>query len=172
MKTKGSYIMQVTFKGSPIEVQGTQPEVGQKAPNAAVTNNKGENVELADIIAGNVTIISVVPDVLTRTCELQTKRFAEETSDKGYKYITVGRNTVEEFNEWNKENALEVDTYTDSQGEFGKAYGLDIELGGNTRTTRAVFVVDNEGVIQYEEIVSEVADEPNYESALEAANKL
>lgn len=164
--------MQVTFKGNPIEVKGTQPEVGQKAPNANVTNSKGEKVSLADIIEGNVTIVSVVPDVLTRTCELQTKRFAEETSNKGYKYITVGRNTVEEFNEWNKENALEVATYTDADGEFGEAYGLDIELGGSTRTTRAVFVVDKDGVIQYEEIVSEVVDEPNYESALEAANKL
>lgn len=169
---KGSYIMQVTFKGDPIEVKGTQPSVGDKAPNAIVTNNKGDKVELADVIKGNVTILSVVPDVLTRTCELQTKNFAEKTADKGYKYITLGRNTVDEFNEWNKENELNVDTYTDADGEFGKAYGLDIELGGDVRTTRSVFVVDKDGVIQYKQIVDEVADEPDYDSALEAADKL
>lgn len=164
--------MQVTFKGDPIEVKGTQPSVGDKAPNAIVTNNKGDKVELADVIKGNVTILSVVPDVLTRTCELQTKNFAEKTADKGYKYITLGRNTVDEFNEWNKENELNVDTYTDADGEFGKAYGLDIELGGDVRTTRSVFVVDKDGVIQYKQIVDEVADEPDYDSALEAADKL
>lgn len=164
--------MQVTFKGEPKEVQGTQPEVGTKAPNATVTNNKGEKVELSQVIADKVTILSVVPDVLTRTCELQTKNFAEKTADKGYQYITLGRNTVDEFNNWNKENDLEVDTYTDADGEFGKAYGLDIDMGGETRTTRAVFVVDKDGVIQYEEIVSEIADEPNYDAALEAADKL
>lgn len=169
---KGSYIMQVTFKGDPIEVKGTQPSVGDKAPNATVTNNKGDKVELEDVIKGNVTILSVVPDVLTRTCELQTKNFAEKTADKGYKYITLGRNTVDEFNEWNKENELNVDTYTDADGEFGKAYGLDIELGGDVRTTRSVFVVDKDGVIQYKQIVDEVADEPDYDSALEAADKL
>jgi len=169
---KGSYIMQVTFKGDPIEVKGTQPSVGDKAPNATDTNNKGDKVELADVIKGNVTILSVVPDVLTRTCELQTKNFAEKTADKGYKYITLGRNTVDEFNEWNKENELNVDTYTDADGEFGKAYGLDIELGGDVRTTRSVFVVDKDGVIQYKQIVDEVADEPDYDSALEAADKL
>ena len=169
---KGSYIMQVTFKGDPIEVKGTQPSVGDKAPNATVTNNKGDKVELADVIKGNVTILSVVPDVLTRTCELQTKNFAEKTADKGYKYITLGRNTVDEFNEWNKENNLNVDTYTDADGQFGKAYGLDIELGGDVRTTRSVFVVDKDGVIQYKQIVDEVADEPDYDSALEAADKL
>lgn len=164
--------MQVTFKGSPIEVQGTQPQVGQKAPNATVLNNKGELVELADVLAENVTIVSVIPNVLTRTCELQTKAFADKTADKGYNYITVGRNTVDEFNEWNKENELEVDTYTDGEGSFGEAYGLNIDLDGETRTTRAVFVVDADGIIQYEEIVSEVADEPNYDAALEAADKL
>ena len=164
--------MQVTFKGDPIEVKGTQPSVGDKAPNATVTNNKGDKVELADVIKGNVTILSVVPDVLTRTCELQTKNFAEKTADKGYKYITLGRNTVDEFNEWNKENELNVDTYTDADGEFGKAYGLDIELGGDVRRTRSVFVVDKDGVIQYKQIVDEVADEPDYDSALEAADKL
>lgn len=164
--------MQVTFKGSPIEVQGTQPEVGQKAPNATVLNNKGESVELADVISGNVTIISVVPNVLTRTCELQTKAFAEKTANKGYKYITVGRNTVDEFNGWNEENNLDVDTYTDADGSFGEAYGLNIDLDGDIRTTRAVFVVDKDGTIQYQEIVSEVADEPSYEPALEAADKL
>lgn len=164
--------MQVTFKGDPIEVKGTQPSVGDKAPNAIVTNNKGDKVELADVIKGNVTILSVVPDVLTRTCELQTKNFAEKTADKGYKYITLGRNTVDEFNEWNKENELNVDTYTDADGEFGKAYGLDIELGGDVRTTRSVFVVDKDGVIQYKQIVDEVADEPDYDSALEGADKL
>src|SRR5699024_1371224 len=169
---KGSYIMQVTFKGDPIEVKGTQPSVGDKAPNATVTNNKGDKVELADVIKGNVTILSVVPDVLTRTCELQTKNFAEKTADKGYKYITLGRNTVDEFNEWNKENELNVDTYTDADGEFGKADGVDIELGGDVRTTRSVCVVDKDRVIQYKQIVDEVADEPDYDSALEAADKL
>ena len=52
------------------------------------------------------------------------------------------------------------------------AYGLDIELGGDVRTTRSVFVVDKDGVIQYKQIVDEVADEPDYDSALEAADKL
>ena len=79
---------------------------------------------------------------------------------------------MDEFNEWNKENELNVDTYTDADGEFGKAYGLDIELGGDVRTTRSVFVVDKDGVIQYKQIVDEVADEPDYDSALEAADKL
>lgn len=163
--------MQVKFDGSPLEVKGTQPTVGDKAPNANLVNGKGETVELNDLF-GKVTILSVVPNVLTRTCELQTKRFDEVTSDKDIQYVTISRNTVEEFNQWNAENELTVDTLTDSTGDFGKAYGLDIELDGNDLLTRAVFVVDTEGTIKYVEIVDEVVNEPNYDAALEVAEKL
>ena len=163
--------MQVKFDGSPLEVKGTQPVVGEKAPNATLVNGEGDSVELADLF-GKVTILSVIPNVLTRTCELQTKRFDQETSDKDMQYITVGRNTVEEFNQWNTDNELAVATLTDSNGDFGKAYGLDIELDGNELLARAVFVIDSEGILQYSEIVDEVVNEPNYDAALEAAKKL
>ena len=163
--------MQVKFDGNPLEVQGVQPKVGEKAPNAKLVNAKGETVELTDFL-GKVTIISVIPNVLTRTCELQTKRFDEVTSDKDIQYVTVGRNTVEEFNQWNSDNELNVTTLTDAEGEFGKAYGLDIDLDGNALLTRAVFVVDSEGTIQYIEIVDEVVNEPDYKPALEVAEKL
>lgn len=163
--------MQVKFDGNPLEVQGVQPKVGEEAPNAKLVNAKGETVELADFL-GKVTIISVIPNVLTRTCELQTKRFDEVTSDKDIQYVTVGRNTVEEFNQWNSDNELNVTTLTDAEGEFGKAYGLDIDLDGNALLTRAVFVVDSEGTIQYVEIVDEVVNEPDYKPALEVAEKL
>ncbi|MRI85446.1 redoxin domain-containing protein [Aerococcaceae bacterium WS4759] len=163
--------MQVKFDGNPLEVQGVQPKVGEKAPNAKLVNAKGETVDLADFL-GKVTIISVIPNVLTRTCELQTKRFDEVTSDKDIQYVTVGRNTVEEFNQWNSDNELNVTTLTDAEGEFGKAYGLDIDLDGNALLTRAVFVVDSEGTIQYVEIVDEVVNEPDYKPALEVAEKL
>ena len=168
---KGRCIMQVKFDGNPLEVQGVQPKVGEKAPNAKLVNAKGETVELADFL-GKVTIISVIPNVLTRTWELQTKRFDEVTSDKDIQYVTVGRNTVEEFNQWNSDNELNVTTLTDAEGEFGKAYGLDIDLDGNALLTRAVFVVDSEGTIQYIEIVDEVVNEPDYKPALEVAEKL
>jgi thioredoxin-dependent peroxiredoxin len=53
---------------------------------------------------------------------------------------------------------------------FGKAYGMLIkELH---LLARAVFVLDKQGTIRYVELVKEVASEPNYEAALNAAKKL
>jgi peroxiredoxin len=33
--------------------------------------------------------------------------------------------------------------------------------------TRAVFVVDQNGIVQYEQVVSEFTDEPNYGAAID-----
>lgn len=37
---------------------------------------------------------------------------------------------------------------------------------------RAIFVIDPEGTLVYEEIVSEVSSEPDYQQALEATKKV
>lgn len=166
------HIMQVTFKGEPLEVKGTQPKVGDKAPNATVTNRKGDDVELDSYIGDQPVVLSVVPDVQTRTCELQTKNFSEKLEKEDVLYLTVSRNTVEEFNDWNEENNLDVSTLSDTKGEFGREYGLEIDLGGDERLARSVFLLDADGVIQYVQIVEEVADEPNYDETLEAIKNL
>ena len=70
--------MQVTFKGDPIEVKGTQPSVGDKAPDAVLTARNGDEVRLSNFIEDKPVVLSVVPDVETRTCELQTKSFADK----------------------------------------------------------------------------------------------
>ena len=53
---------------------------------------------------------------------------------------------------------------------FGMAYGLLIkEL---RLLARAVFVIDKNGKIQYLQLVPEVAQEPDYDGALDALKKV
>lgn len=163
--------MKVTFQGDPVEVSGSQPKIGDKAPNVTLKNRKDEAVELSSYFGKTPVVISVVPDVQTRTCELQTKRFSKELDEKEVSLLTVSRNTVEEFNEWNEENDLDLQTLSDSNKEFGEKYGLEIDLDGNKLLTRSVFLIDEEGTIQYVQIVDEVVDEPDYEETLKAIEK-
>jgi len=164
--------MQVTFKGEPLEIKGTPPEVGDKAPDVTVTTRQGNDVSLASYFGDRPVVLSVVPDVQTRTCELQTKSFAESLAEEDVVFLTVSRNTVDEFNDWNEENDLDLTTLSDTKGEFGREYGLGLDLGDDERLARSVFLVDNDGVIQYVQIVEEVADEPDYDETLEAINNL
>ncbi len=53
---------------------------------------------------------------------------------------------------------------------FGEAFGMLImEL---RLLARGVFVIDKEGVVRYAQLVREVTDEPDYESALNAVKSL
>lgn len=165
-------MMQVTFQGDPIEVKGTQPDVGDKAPDVALDARNGDEVQLSNFIGNKPVVLSVVPDVQTRTCEMQTKSFADKLDEEDVVFLTVSRNTVEEFNQWNNENDLDLVTLSDTKGEFGREYGLEIDLGGNERLARSVFLVDSEGVIRYKQIVQEVANEPDYTEVLDALKTL
>lgn len=50
---------------------------------------------------------------------------------------------------------------------FGLAYGVYMKENG--LLARSIFVIDKQGVVRYEEIVPEVASEPDYAEALSAA---
>ena len=53
---------------------------------------------------------------------------------------------------------------------FGQDYGLTMKENG--LLARSVLVVDQQGVVRYQEIVSEMSEEPNYDAALKAAKEL
>jgi len=63
------------------------------------------------------------------------------------------------------DNLMTLSDHRDA--EFGRAFGVLIkEL---RLLARAVFVVDAEGVIRYKQVVNELTNEPDYDSAIRAA---
>ena len=64
-----------------------------------------------------------------------------------------------------------VQTLSDHrEASFGLAYGVLIKE--SRLLVRAVFVVDEEGVIRYIQIVKETSSEPDYRAVLNAVEKL
>lgn len=162
--------MIVTKKGEEVEVIGTQPEMGSKAPDFSLKNLRDEVVNLADFV-GTPVLISVVPDIDTRICSLQTKRFNQEAAQvEGVKFITISNNTKTEQANWCAAEGVDMEILHDTEGSFGEAYGLFIPAMG--RLARGIFVIDKEGNISYEAISTEIAEEPDYATALEHAKAI
>ncbi|EOL49335.1 thiol peroxidase [Enterococcus caccae] len=157
--------MKVTKKGEEVEIIGVQPEVGDQAPEFSLKNLKDEMVNLSDF-AGLPVLISVVPDIDTRICSLQTKRFNQEAANvEGVKFITISNNTKEEQANWCAAEGVDMEILHDTEGTFGEAYGLFIpEMG---RLARGIFVIDKDGTLVYEAISTEIAEEPDYAAALD-----
>jgi len=158
-----------TLKGNPLTLIGPELKPGDTAPDFKLTDNALNSVTLRDTGA-NVRIISVVPSLDTPVCDAQTKRFNEEAARlPGVDILTVSMDLPFAQKRWCGAFGVDkVKMLSDHKdGSFGSGYGTLIkEL---RIESRAIFVLDRKNQIRHAEYVKEVADHPNYESALSAA---
>src|SRR5690349_6422869 len=158
-----------TMRGNPLTLIGPELKPGDKAPDFKLVDNSLKDVTLKDTGA-QVRIISVVPSLDTPVCDAQTKRFNEEAAKlSGVDIITVSMDLPFAQKRWCGAFGVDkVKMLSDHKdGSFGSKYGTLIkEL---RIESRAIFVLDRAITIRHAEYVKEVADYPNYETALAAA---
>jgi thiol peroxidase len=123
---------------------------------------------------GKICIICSVPSLDTPVCDMETRRFNEEAGKLGDDVVILTISMDLPFAQKRWCGAAGVDkviTLSDHrEGTFGTAYGVLIkEL---RLLARAVFVVGREGTIQYIQLVKELTEEPDYDTVLDAVNKL
>ena len=165
----------VTFKGNPLTLAGEEVKVGAPAPDFALSFFKDgmHHVRKADLL-GKPSIISVVPSLDTPVCQVQTKTFNQRLAAMGDKVnaLTVSLDLPFAMNRFcGAENITALKVGSDYMNrDFGKAWGVLIEE--LMILARAVFVLDKDGVVRYAQVVKEVAEEPNYDAALAALEKL
>ncbi len=163
----------VTMKGNPVALLGKEIKPGDKAPDVELTATDLSAVKLSDY-RGKVCIISAVPSLDTPVCDVETRRFNTEASALGpdVAIITVSMDLPFAQSRWCGAAGVErVVTLSDHRtADFGTAYGVLIK--GLRLLARAVFVVDQDGVVRYTETVGEIAEEPDYDAIVEAAGKL
>ena len=163
----------ITFQGNPLTLLGAELKVGDSAPDVAVLGNDLNPVQLSSY-KGKVCVVSVVPSLDTPVCDMQTRKFNEEAGNLADNVAILTMSMDLPFAQARWCGAAGVDkvvTLSDHRdAAFGEAYGLLIkEL---RLLARAVFVVDQEGSIQYIQLVKEVTEEPDYNAAIEAVKKL
>lgn len=162
---------EVTFKGNPIELVGPKLKPGDKAPEFSCVGAGLEVVNLA-ASAGKARLFNVVPSLDTPVCNTQTRKFNEDLKALGGKVAayTVSLDLPFAQQRWCTEAKVEnLKNLSDVRDHsFGQNYGVLIQGLPIPLLARAVVVVDPQDTIKYVEIVPEIAQEPNYEPALEA----
>lgn len=165
---------QTTLKGNPLELEGPELKVGDKAPDARLKKSLVDDYRTSEG-RGNVRLISVVPSLDTPVCALQTQRFNKEASAlPGVQFVTISVDLPPAQARFcgaegiDRDRMLVLSDHLDCA--FGKAWGtlipkLRIEC-------RALFVVDKDDTIRHVEYVKEVAEHPNYDAALATLRKI
>ena len=165
----------ITFKGSPLTLLGKQVQPGDKAPDFTVRKGLAPDSEytLASD-AGKTRILNVVPSLDTPVCSLQTRRFNQEASKLSDQavIVTISMDLPPAQARWCAAEGVENLTMTSDYYDrsFAKAYGLMIEELG--LLARTVIIIDPDDTVRYVQLVPEVAQEPNYEAVLVAAQEV
>jgi thiol peroxidase len=159
--------------GGPQTLVGPELKPGDKAPAFTLTGARNATISSADF-AGKPLVISVIPSIDTGVCSKQTRTFNEAAAGLGddIKILTVSADLPFAQARWcGAEGIDKVVMGSDHKTmSFGDAYGThvrDLRID-----SRAVFVVDKDGIIRYVQYVPVAGQEPNYEAALDAAREL
>lgn len=161
----------ITLHGSPISTNGGLPKVGQVAPDFILTDAQLNDVSLATYM-GKKKLLNIVPSLDTPTCAVSTKKFNQSAASRDDTVVLVISSDLpfaqKRFCE--AENTQAVKTLSMMRNrQFAKDYGVLIEDGPLAGiTARAVVVIDENDQIVYSQLVGEIGDEPDYESALVA----
>ena len=160
----------ITLKGNPIQTSGDLPKVGSVAPAFKLTGQDLKDVSLENF-SGKWKVLNIFPSIDTPVCALSQKAFVSKAAGKDN---TVVLNISADLPFAQKrfcvaegiENAITLSCF---RSTFANDWGVQIiDSGLAGLCSRAVVVLDLNGVVVYAEQVPEIAQEPNHDKALAA----
>lgn len=163
----------VTLQGNPLTLLGPELKLNTKAPDFRVLNQELSTITLSNF-SGKIKVISVTPSLDTPVCDLQIRRFNQEASSLSEDVVVLNISmdlpfALARFCTTNSiDRVLALSDHRDAS--FGMNYGVLIkEL---RLLARAIFVIDKQDMLIYQQIVPELKDEPDYVTALAAVKNL
>lgn len=160
----------ITFQGKPLHTSGELPAVGSQAPDFTLVSGKLADVNLKTY-AGKRKVLNIVPSLDTPTCAISTRKFNEKAAKFGNAVVLVISADLPfaQCRFCETEGLKNVIPLSAFRSSFATDYGVkltDSILAG--LTARAVVIIDENDRVIYTQLVSELAHEPDYESALAA----
>jgi len=161
----------VTLKGNEVNTNSNIVEVGSSAPNFVLVDSELNDVNL-ESFSGKNKILSIVPSLDTPVCQKSTKIFNEKVNNLDDAVMLIVSSdlpfAMKRFcTSESLKNVIPVSMMRSRN--FAKDYGvllIDGPLSGIT--TRAIVTISKDNKILHSELVSEIADEPNYQAALDS----
>lgn len=160
----------ITFKGNPTQTSGDLPATGAKTPDFSLVSQKLEPKSLTDF-AGKRLVLNIVPSVDTGICAMSARKFNERAASlEDTVILTISVDLPFAMGRFCAAEGIEqVEMLSGFRADFGDAYGVGITDGPFAGLyARAIVVTDADHNVIYTELVPEIAQEPDYDSALAA----
>ena len=160
----------ISLHGNPVHTSGSLPEIGSTVKNFKLVSSDLKDKTNGDFASKRI-IFNIFPSIDTGVCAASARKFNEEAAGLNNTVVlNVSRDLPFARSRFCAAEGIEnVETLSDFRGTFGEDYGVtitDSPMAG--LLSRAVIVADENGKVVYTEQVPEIAQEPNYENALNA----
>ena len=158
----------VTLGGNPVSTSGKLPKKGATAPAFTLTTGALQEISNKDL-RGKRVILNIFPSIDTPTCATSTRTFNSLASSLNNTevYCVSADLPFAQGRFCGSEGLANVKTASSFRSNFGKAFGVNLTDGVlKGILARAVVVLDEKGKVLHSELVSEIANEPNYEAAI------
>ena len=160
----------ITLHDNPVTTVGNLPEVGSNVKDFNLVNVELKPKSNQDY-AGKKMIFNIFPSIDTGVCQAAARKFNEEAAKLDNTVVlNVSKDLPFALNRFCAAEGLDnVESLSDYRSNFGNDYGVQItDSPMEGLLSRAVIVADENGKVLYTEQVPEIAQEPNYEAALNA----
>lgn len=152
--------------------------IGEKVPDVKIISATGKESALLDLVSTKPTLIVFYRGGWCPYCNLQLSamnNIKEDMIELGYQIIAIGTDAHSKLQKTVSENKLTYEVYSDASTKISQAFGIAFEasetkkkqlkktsndLNPGNLPVPSVFVVDQEGYIQFEYI------NPNYKVRL------
>ncbi len=159
---------QVTLGGNPVHTSGELPSVGSQAPAFTLTGSNLADVSAADFDGKNI-VLNIFPSVDTPTCATSVRTFNERAAslDNTAVLCVSADLPFAQGRFCGAEGIENVTTASTFRSSFGSDYGITLTDGPLAGVlARGVVVIGADGVVKHAELVPEIAQEPDYDAAL------
>ncbi len=161
---------QVTLGGNPVNTSGELPSVGSAAPSFSLTGADLGDVT-SDSLAGKNVVLNIFPSIDTPTCATSVRTFNERAAELDDTVVLCVSADLPfaQGRFCGAEGIENVQTASTFRSDFGADYGVNLADGKLAGVlARAVVVIGPDGTVKYTELVPEIAQEPDYDAALDA----
>ncbi|MEI6757471.1 MAG: thiol peroxidase [Chlorobium sp.] len=160
---------QITLKGTPVETVGTLPAKGSEAPFFCLVKTDLSEAGPADF-ASKRLVLNIFPSLDTPVCASSVRRFNQEAASfDNTVVLCISADLPFAHKRFCETEGLKnvVSLSVFRSPEFGRDYGVAIATGPlKGLLSRAIVIIDADGIVRYTEQVPEIVEEPDYSAAL------
>ena len=151
-------------------------DVGSKAPDFTLTNQERQPVKLSEQ-RGKPVVLAFFPAAFSSVCTKELCTFRDSLARLNQAQAQVYGISVDTFftlKAFHDQQGYNFPLLSDFNKEAIRDYGVFNEdmIGLKGIAKRAVFVIDQKGIVRHREVLDDARNEPNYDAVFKALSSM